>query len=144
AQVITAADDSRAAAAALAAIDVAAALATLGVERGFVRPEVDASRDFVITGGRHPVVEQALARDGGPFVANDCDLSPPPPFYPPPAPVLPLSARGGGLVSGAEGAGRIYLVTGPNMAGKVTPRRPNAPIPTLPHLGSYLPARHGP
>ncbi|HKD24807.1 MAG TPA: DNA mismatch repair protein MutS [Xanthobacteraceae bacterium] len=141
AQVITAADDIKAAAAALAAIDVAAALATLAVERGYVRPEVDASRDFVITGGRHPVVEQALARDGGPFVANDCDLSPPPPFYPPPAPVLPLSARGGGLVSGAEGAGRIYLVTGPNMAGKSTYLRQNALIAILAQMGSFVPAK---
>ena len=41
-----------------------------------MRPEVDGSLDFVIEGGRHPVVEQALAADGGPFVANDCDLSP--------------------------------------------------------------------
>ena len=43
-----------------------------------MRPEVDASHDFVMLGGRHPVVEQALARDGSAsFVANDCDLSPP-------------------------------------------------------------------
>ena len=66
AQVVAAAEDIKAAAQALAAIDVAAALATLAVERGYVRPEVDASRDFVIAGGRHPVVEQALARDGAP------------------------------------------------------------------------------
>ena len=48
----------------------------------------DSSLAFTIEGGRHPVVEQALARDGGEkshaFVANDCDLSPPPPPYPPP------------------------------------------------------------
>ena len=48
---------------------------TLAVERDYVRPEVDRSLDFVIEGGRHPVVEQALQKDGGPFVANDCDLS---------------------------------------------------------------------
>ena len=77
AQAVKAAEDIKAAAEALAAIDVASGLATLAVERGYVRPEVDASRDFIIVGGRHPVVEQALARDGGPFVANDCDLSPP-------------------------------------------------------------------
>ena len=59
------------------------ALAALAVERDYVRPEVDGSLAFAITGGRHPVVEQALRRDGGPFVANDCDLSPPPPPYPP-------------------------------------------------------------
>ena len=49
----------------------------LAVERDYVRPEVDDSLAFAIAGGRHPVVEQALAHDGGPFVANDCDLSPP-------------------------------------------------------------------
>ena len=46
---------------ALAEIDVAAALATLAVERDYVRPEVDGSLAFAISGGRHPVVEQALA-----------------------------------------------------------------------------------
>jgi DNA mismatch repair protein MutS len=119
AQAVRAAEDIKAAAEALAAIDVAAALAMLAVERGYVRPEVDASRDFVIAGGRHPVVEQALARDGGPFVANDCDLSPPP---------------------GAQ-AGRIYLVTGPNMAGKSTYLRQNALIAVLAQTGSFVPAK---
>ena len=66
-----------AAAEALAAVDVAAALASLAVERDYVRPEVEASLAFAIAGGRHPVVEQALGKDGGPFIANDCDLSPP-------------------------------------------------------------------
>ena len=56
----------------------------LAVERDYVRPEVDGSLAFAITGGRHPVVEQALAHDGGPFVANDCDLSPPAACLPPP------------------------------------------------------------
>src|SRR5579863_6607792 len=83
----------KAAADALAVIDVAAALATLAVERDYVRPDVDGSLAFVVTGGRHPVVEQALAHESGPFIANDCDLSPPP----------ALSA----------GAGRIWLITGP-------------------------------
>ena len=51
-----------------------AALATLAVERSYVRPEIDRSLDFIIEGGRHAVVEQAIS---DPFVANDCDLSPP-------------------------------------------------------------------
>jgi DNA mismatch repair protein MutS len=143
AQAVTAAEDIKAAAEALAAIDVAAGLAKLAVERGYVRPEVDASRDFVIVGGRHPVVEQALARDGGPFVANDCDLSPPPPPYPPPAPTLPSPASGGGLGRGPGDAqaGRIYLVTGPNMAGKSTYLRQNALIAVLAQMGSFVPAK---
>src|SRR5712671_4047832 len=119
AQAVSAAEDIKAAAEALAAIDVAAALATLAVERSYVRPEVDASRDFIIMGGRHPVVEQALARDGGPFAANDCDLSPPQ----------------------AGAAGRIYLITGPNMAGKSTYLRQNALIAVLAQIGSFVPAK---
>ena len=108
------------AAAARAVVDVAWALASLAVERDYVRPEVDGSLAFAIAGGRHPVVEQALARDGGPFVANDCDLSPP---------------------SAAAEAGRIWLITGPNMAGKSTFLRQNALIAVLAQMGSFVPAR---
>jgi DNA mismatch repair protein MutS len=107
------------AAEALAQLDVATALAQLAVTHDYVRPEVDGSLDFVIEGGRHPVVEQALASDGGPFVANDCDLSPPPPLD----------------------AGRIWLLTGPNMAGKSTFLRQNALIAVLAQMGSFVPAR---
>jgi DNA mismatch repair protein MutS len=105
---------------ALACLDVASALAQLAAERDYARPLVDDSHAFVIEGGRHPVVEQALSRDGTPFVANDCDLSPPP----------------------ETGAGRIWLITGPNMAGKSTFLRQNALIAILAQTGSYVPARH--
>ena len=103
-----------AAARALAALDVAAGLATLAVERRYGRPAVDSSLEFAITGGRHPVVEAARAatREGG-FVANDCDLG---------------RAR------------RLWLVTGPNMAGKSTFLRQNALIAILAQIGSYVPA----
>ena len=107
------------AAAALAVVDVATALATLAVERDYVRPEVDSSVAFVIAGGRHPVVEQALGTDGGPFVANNCDLSPP----------------------GDAKNGRIWLITGPNMAGKSTFLRQNALIAVLAQIGSFVPAK---
>ena len=115
---------------ALAVADVAAALANLAVERDYVRPEVDGSLAFMIAAGRHPVVEQALASGGGPFVANDCDLSPPSLPYPP-----PLAGED------KEGAGRIWLVTGPNMAGKSTFLRQNALIAVLAQMGSFVPAR---
>ncbi|MCC6887453.1 MAG: DNA mismatch repair protein MutS [Hyphomicrobiales bacterium] len=119
AQVNAAAAAIKQAADALATLDVAAALAQLAVERDYMRPEVDGSLDFVIAGGRHPVVEQALAADGGPFVANDCDLSP----------------------EDSERAGRICLLTGPNMAGKSTFLRQNALIAILAQMGSFVPAR---
>jgi DNA mismatch repair protein MutS len=117
--VTAAAAEIKDAAEALAALDVATGLAQLAAERDYVRPEVDDTLDFLIEGGRHPVVEQALAADGGPFVANDCQLSPPTP--------------------GA--AGRIYLLTGPNMAGKSTYLRQNALIVILAQMGSFVPAR---
>src|SRR5208282_1677715 len=142
------------AAQALAVVDVAAALAALAVERDYVRPEVDDSLAFVIAGGRHPVVEQALStpslpspasgggKGGGSFVANDCDLSPPPPPYPPPQAgedslIFPPPLAG----EGGEGAGRIWLVTGPNMAGKSTFLRQNALIAVLAQMGGFVPAR---
>src|SRR3984885_10335385 len=109
----------KAAADALAVIDVVAALAALAAERDYVRPEVDDSVAFAISGGRHPVVEQALTASAGPFIANDCDLSPP----------------------GEETAGRIWLITGPNMAGKSTFLRQNALIAVLAQMGSFVPAR---
>jgi DNA mismatch repair protein MutS len=104
---------------ALARIDVAAALAELAEAENWMRPEVDRSLAFVIEGGRHPVVEESLRRDGGPFVPNDVDLSAP---------------------DGSE-AGRIWLVTGPNMAGKSTFLRQNALIAILAQMGAYVPAR---
>src|SRR5215471_9075454 len=107
------------AAEAIAALDVACALAALAVERDYVRPRVDDSLAFAITGGRHPVVEQMLSTDGGPFVANDCKLSPP----------------------ADAAAGRIWIVTGPNMAGKSTFLRQNALIAILAQIGSFVPAR---
>ncbi len=118
ATVTAAAPAIKQAAEALAVLDVAAALAELAGERRYVRPQIDDSRDFVIEGGRHPVVEQVL--EGGPFVANDCDLSP-----------LPQTADG-----------RICLLTGPNMAGKSTYLRQNALIAILAQMGSFVPARH--
>jgi DNA mismatch repair protein MutS len=106
----------KAAAEALATLDVAAGLAQLAAERNYTRPHVDRSLDFVVEAGRHPVVEQTLA---APFIANDCDLSPP-----------------------AEStAGRIWLITGPNMAGKSTFLRQNALIAVLAQMGSFVPAR---
>jgi len=67
----------RNAAAALSTLDVSASLAVLAEAENYCRPVVDESLAFEVTGGRHPVVEQAHRRTGGEaFVANDCNLSP--------------------------------------------------------------------
>ena len=98
---------------ALAEIDLAVALAELARTEEWVRPVVDGSRAFRVEGGRHPVVEAALRREGVPFVGNDCDLSEDP----------------------------IWLLTGPNMAGKSTFLRQNALIAVLAQMGAWVPAK---
>jgi DNA mismatch repair protein MutS len=114
------ADAIKAAADALATIDVTAALAYLAEEQGYARPKVDDSLAFEIVAGRHPVVEQALRRQAAqPFVANDCDLSPP---------------------EQSDEGGAIWLLTGPNMGGKSTFLRQNALIAIMAQMGSFVPA----
>ncbi len=104
------------AAKALAEVDLAAALADLAISDQWVRPTLSQDRSFVIDGGRHPVVEAALRRTGEQFIANDCDLS-------------------------ADKDGKpIWLLTGPNMAGKSTFLRQNALIALLAQMGGYVPA----
>ncbi len=95
-------------------LDVSSALAQLAVERRYTRPVVDGGEEFNIRAGRHPVVE-ALAEHDSQFVPNDCDLGP---------------------------EGHLWLVTGPNMAGKSTFLRQNALITILAHMGSFVPAEN--
>ncbi len=117
------------AAASLSEIDVFAGLAELAETENYVCPVVDDSRTFAITGGRHPVVEQALAASqDGQFIDNDCNLGRSPQAAPPP-----------GFDENRDA--RIWLVTGPNMAGKSTFLRQNALIVVLAQMGSYVPAR---
>lgn len=108
--------DIASAAVSIAVIDVTAALADLAVRLDWTRPTVDTSLAFAIKGGRHPVVEAALKREGTPFIANDSDLS-------------------------GDGAGQILLITGPNMGGKSTYLRQNALIVVLAQMGSFVPAK---
>jgi DNA mismatch repair protein MutS len=129
AEVMGASAAIKGAAEALAILDVDSALAAFAVERDCTRPVIDTSLSFVIEGGRHPVVEQALARSQ-PFIANDCDLSPPLPYLPPQA-----------EKAWVEAAGRIWLLTGPNMAGKSTFLRQNALIVVLAQMGAFVPAK---
>ena len=97
---------------ALALVDVTASLGRLAGEQRHVRPKVDRTLAFNVRQGRHPVVEPAL--QAGAFVPNDCDLS--------------------------ADAKRLWLITGPNMAGKSTYLRQNALIAILAQIGAFVPA----
>ncbi len=100
-------------AAACARLDVAASQAERAGEGGWCRPEIVDEACLEITGGRHPVVEAALAGSGARFVANDCALGK---------------------------ADRLWLIGGPNMGGKSTFLRQNALIVLLAQAGGYVPA----
>ena len=105
------------AAKALAELDLQSALAELSQTENWTRPRVSDDRSFKITGGRHPVVDAALRKQAsGSFIANDCDLS------------------------DETDAKRLWLLTGPNMAGKSTFLRQNALIAILAQMGSFVPA----
>lgn len=117
--VIDAGNAIKAAAQGLSVLDVSAALAKLAQDENYSRPVVDDSRAFDVKGGRHPVVERALRASGGDsFVANDANLGP----------------------DASEETGHIWLITGPNMAGKSTFLRQNALIAVLAQMGSFVPA----
>ena len=104
------------AAQALANLDLLAGFADIAASENWCEPTIDTSHAFNVVGGRHPVVERALRRQGGtPFVVNDCALT-----------------------QGATPA--IWLLTGPNMAGKSTFLRQNALIALLAQAGSFVPA----
>ncbi len=117
-EVTARAEDIARLARAAAVLDVASGLAQLAVERRYCRPLVDAGQAFDIRTGRHAVVEapgerEAPATGDARFVPNDCDLGP---------------------------ARHLWLVTGPNMAGKSTFLRQNALIAILAQMGSHVPA----
>jgi len=108
----------RAAADAVAALDVASAAAEWAVEWDAVRPEIDETSALLAEGARHPVVEQALRKQGQGFTPNDCRLD-----------------------GDAQAGARLLIVTGPNMAGKSTFLRQIALLAILAQSGLYVPAR---
>ena len=97
----------------ISAIDVSSSLAELAQNMNYVRPIIDNSKKFEISGGRHPVVESVLQKQSEPFVTNDCNLNP---------------------------EQKLWLLTGPNMAGKSTFLRQNALIAIMAQTGSFVPA----
>ena len=100
-------------AAVLDELDIGCSFATIAEEQGFVRPVINLGFDSKIVKGRHPTVTMGLEEQGRAFVSNDC------------------------LIGEEE---RIWLITGPNMAGKSTFLRQNALISILAQVGSFVPA----
>ncbi|PHH79727.1 hypothetical protein CDD80_3970 [Ophiocordyceps camponoti-rufipedis] len=100
-------------------LDIVSSFAKLAAHHDLIRPLLNNSDSHTIIGGRHPTVEGGLLARGRTFVRNDC-----------------LVGGGGGPPKG----GLVWLITGPNMAGKSTFLRQNALITVLAQIGSYVPA----
>jgi DNA mismatch repair protein MutS len=93
-------------------LDVLLSFARTAAERGLVRPELDDGPELQIRDGRHPVLDRVL---GEQFVANDTELD--------------------------RDAGRLLVLTGPNMSGKSTYMRQVGLLVVLAQVGSFVPAR---
>ncbi|KAF2217737.1 hypothetical protein CERZMDRAFT_30822 [Cercospora zeae-maydis SCOH1-5] len=104
-------------AAVLDELDVACSSAHLAKERNLIRPILNNTTTHNIIGGRHPTVDASLADHGRSFTSNDCSV-------------------------GSRPHNKIYLITGPNMAGKSTYLRQNALITILAQTGSFVPASY--
>lgn len=96
----------------IAEIDVYQSLAAVSAEYRFVKPELSEGYDYIVEGGRHPVVE-AVMKDSS-FIANGTDLR--------------------------KDGSSILLITGPNMAGKSTYMRQVALLSILAQMGCFVPA----
>ncbi|KAH7417025.1 MutS2 protein [Cadophora sp. MPI-SDFR-AT-0126] len=104
-------------AAVLDELDIACSFALLAHEKRWTRPILNTSTSHKIVGGRHPTVEGGLEEEGRSFITNDCFV-------------------------GCAPEKKIWLITGPNMAGKSTFLRQNALITILAQVGSYVPAEY--
>jgi DNA mismatch repair protein MutS len=102
-------------AAAVAQLDVLTSFAKLAADRGYARPEFNATGELLIVAGRHPVIEELLRQRGERFVPNDLCFDP--------------------------GRQQLLLITGPNMGGKSTYLRQAALIVLMAQMGSFVPAR---
>jgi DNA mismatch repair protein MutS len=104
----------RASAAAIAELDVTAALAQVAAENRYQRPTFSDDEAMEIRAGRHPVIERLAEQDAGRFIPNDLFLN--------------------------DGTDLIAIITGPNMGGKSTYLRQAALIAILAQMGSFVPA----
>ncbi|HMO03863.1 MAG TPA: DNA mismatch repair protein MutS [Kiritimatiellia bacterium] len=99
-------------AAAIAQLDVLAALADRAIALRYVRPSFNHEGRIAIKDGRHPVIETLPQAER--FVPNDT------------------------LLDGVNN--QVIIITGPNMAGKSTYIRQVAVITIMAHIGSFVPA----
>ncbi|MDR3591424.1 MAG: DNA mismatch repair protein MutS [Negativicutes bacterium] len=97
----------------VARLDVIVSLAETAARRNYIRPKLNTNREIVIKDGRHPVVEELLKREM--FVPNDTELN--------------------------HRDNEIWIITGPNMAGKSTYMRQVALLVLMTQIGSFIPAR---
>ena len=100
---------------AAAALDLVCGLAQAAAEGHWLEPELADDTGLSIEGGRHSVAETLLEAEGRTFVANDCRMGE---------------------------TDRLWLLTGPNMAGKSTFLRQVALIALMAQVGSFVPAIH--
>ena len=96
----------------LALIDFFCCMAEAAHRYHYTKPRVNDGQAIVISEGRHPVIERALA--AGRFVPNDVRLD--------------------------QTADEVLIITGPNMAGKSTVLRQTALITLMAQMGSFVPA----
>jgi DNA mismatch repair ATPase MutS len=104
-------------AAVLDELDVACSSAIVAKERNLIRPVVHEGTFHKVIGARHPTVDVGLKESGRQFTPNDCSV-------------------------GVDNKEKIYLITGPNMAGKSTYLRQNALITILAQTGCFVPASY--
>jgi DNA mismatch repair protein MutS len=104
----------RATASAIAELDVSAALAQVGAENRYSRPQFSSGNEMRIAAGRHPVIEKLANEDAGRFIPNDLYLN--------------------------DETDQIAIITGPNMGGKSTYLRQAALIAIMAQMGSWVPA----
>jgi DNA mismatch repair protein MutS len=101
-------------AAAIAELDVTAALAQVAAENRYARPSFSEDGEMRILGGRHSVIERLAQEESGRFILNDLYLN--------------------------DSSDLIAIITGPNMGGKSTYLRQAALIAILAQMGSFVPA----
>jgi len=94
-------------------LDCLLSFASTAIEYKYSRPEINDSKEIIIKGGRHPVIEHQLPM-GESYISNDVTLN--------------------------QDDQQVIIITGPNMAGKSALLRQTALIVLMAQVGSFVPA----